>query len=206
MQIKAISSLLRTTTVLFLSGLAIACGSPENKSEIQGNAAASQQGVSNNPATTPTPVNVPSQSNSPANAIPDFNFYILKSGISFTKNDLGASGPHVFILFDPSCGYCQHEARDIGANLDKLTDANFYFVSMNDPGLMATFFDRFAKELNGQSKVHMLYDRNIEFINKFHVPTQYPATYIYGSDGLLKTYWNGVKTAEEVVASINSAS
>lgn len=140
----------------------------------------------------------------PAASIPDFTFYILKSGIRFEKSDIKSGDKHVFILFDPSCSYCQHEARDIGQNIDKFPNTSFYFISMNDPGLMSTFFDSYAKELNDRSNVHMLYDRDMEFINRFHIPTQYPATYIYSNNGLLETFWNGVKPTDEVVKAIQN--
>lgn len=140
--------------------------------------------------------------NAPASAIPDFTFYILKSGIRFERENLEKDHRHVFILFDPGCTYCQHEARDIGKNLDKFEKTSFYFVSMNDPALMSTFFATYAKDLENQPNVHMLYDRNIQFVNRFHVPSQFPATYVYDSNQLLKTYWNGVKSAQEIVNAI----
>jgi len=142
------------------------------------------------------------QTAEPANVIPEFTFFILKSGIRFTKADLAKTGNQVFILFDPTCSHCQHEAKSIGENFDKVKDANFYFVSMNDPALMSTFLETHAKPLVGQKNVELLYDRNADFINKFHIPSQYPATYVYGSDGQLKDYWNGERDVDKIIASI----
>lgn len=139
----------------------------------------------------------------PAASVPDFTFFILKSGIRFTKEDLAESGNIVFIFFDPTCGHCQHEARDIGQHYDEVKNANFYFVSMNDPSLMASFLDTWATPLVGKGNVEVLYDRNAEFINKFHMPSQYPATYVYGADGKLKEYWNGERRINEIIAAIN---
>lgn len=187
--------------------LLFACGSSENKSEVNSQMSGNAQQTTNQSATqsaTESNMTIQNSSNSPATSIPEFTFYILTSGIGFTKSDLPKSGTHVFIMFDPSCSYCQHEARDIGANFDQFPDAHFYFVSMNDPALMATFFDRFAPELNGKENVHMLYDRNMEFVSKFHIPTQYPATYVYQNNGLFKTYWNGAKSVGEIVSAINN--
>lgn len=145
----------------------------------------------------------PTASKEPANTIPDFTFYILKSGIRFTKSDLAKTGNIVFILFDPTCGHCKHEANDIGKHYNQVKAANFYFVSMNDPSLMASFLDTWAKPLVGKENVEVLYDRGADFINKFHIPSQYPATYIYGADGQLKEYWNGERSAAEIVEAIN---
>lgn len=145
----------------------------------------------------------PIVSDEPAATIPDFNFFILKSGIRFTKEDLAKSGNIVFIFFDPTCSHCQHEANELGQHYDSIKDANFYFVSMSDPALMASFLDTWAQPLVGKENVELLYDRSADFINKFHIPSQYPATYIYGADGTLKEYWNGERNINEIVAAIN---
>ncbi|MEC3879853.1 peroxiredoxin family protein [Parapedobacter sp. 10938] len=145
----------------------------------------------------------PTPTAEPAVSIPDFTFYILKSGIRFTKDDLAKTGNIVFVLFDPTCSHCQQEANDIGKHYDQVKDANFYFVSMNDPALMASFLDTWAKPLVGKENVEVLYDRGADFINKFHLPSQYPATYVYGAGGELKEFWNGERDVNEIVAAIN---
>lgn len=144
----------------------------------------------------------PTPSAQPASVIPDFTFYILRSGIQFTKTDLAKKGNLVFILFDPTCGHCQQEASHLGKHYDEVKDANFYFVSMNDPALMSTFLETHAKPLVGKAKVELLYDRNADFINKFHIPSQYPAVYIYGSDGQLKEYWDGERDIADMIVAI----
>ncbi|EEI90057.1 Gram-positive signal peptide protein, YSIRK family [Sphingobacterium spiritivorum ATCC 33300] len=130
----------------------------------------------------------------------DFTFYKLKSGISFGKVDLAKDKNSVFVLFDPGCSHCQHEATALSDNYDKIKGVNVYFVSMNDPALMASFFDTFGPKLNGKSNVELLYDRNQEFIQKFHVPSQFPANYVYGPDGQLKEHWEGDKNINEIIA------
>src|SRR5690606_5522646 len=71
------------------------------------------------------------QPGDPASTIPDFTFYILRSGIRFTKADLAPQGNRIFILFDPTCGHCQHEASELGKHYDELKEVSLYFVSMN---------------------------------------------------------------------------
>ncbi len=138
----------------------------------------------------------------PAASIPEFKFYKVKSGFGYEKKDIPAGKNTVFILFDPSCGHCQQETQALAKNYDKLKDVNLVYVSMNDPGLMVNFLPSFGKELDGKENVEMLYDRNQEFINKFHIPDMFPANYVYGADGKLKSYWVGEKHIEEILASI----
>ena len=74
---------------------------------------------------------------------------------------------------------------------------------MNDPALMASFLETFAKELVGKPNVEVLYDRNQEFIQKFHVPSQFPANYVYGADNKFQTFWEGDKKIDDIIAAYN---
>ncbi|MFZ4860663.1 peroxiredoxin family protein [Sphingobacterium sp. Mn56C] len=136
----------------------------------------------------------------PAQTIPAFNFYKVKSGVSFTNADIPKGKKTVFILFDPNCSHCRDEASALGKNYNKIKNVNLYFVSMNDPALMASFLETFGKELVGKPNVEVLYDRNQEFIQKIHVPKQFPANYVYGADNKLQTFWDGDKNINDIVA------
>lgn len=200
-------SRLNSLSVLACVSLLVLTSACDNNAKSAHSNEASVSGATHEQAGTPaTSAQQPAQpaaSTEPASTIPDFTFYILKSGIRFTKTELAKTGNMVFILFDPTCGHCQHEANDIGKHYDQVKAANFYFVSMNDPSLMASFLDTWAKPLVGKPNVEVLYDRNADFINKFHIPSQYPATYIYGANGELKDYWNGERDIAEIVKAIN---
>src|SRR5690606_24925136 len=50
----------------------------------------------------------------PSQQIPIFTFYKVKSGISFTNQDIPKGKKTVFILFDPSCSHCRSEAAALG--------------------------------------------------------------------------------------------
>ncbi|MBE8720653.1 hypothetical protein C4F40_07940 [Sphingobacterium sp. Ka21] len=135
----------------------------------------------------------------PISNIPPFTFYKVKSGVSFTNADLAKGKKTIFVLFDPGCHHCRDEAAALAKNYTKLKDINLYFVSMNDPALMATFLASFAKELVDKPNVQVLYDRNQDFIQKFHVPSQFPANYVYDVNGKLQSYWEGEKNINEII-------
>lgn len=136
----------------------------------------------------------------PIAQIPAFTFYKVKSGISFTNTDIPKGKKTVFILFDPGCSHCRTEAAALGKNYNSIKNVNIYFVSMNDPALMASFLETFAKELVGKPNIEVLYDKNQEFIQKFHVPKQFPANYVYTADNKLQTHWDGDKNINEIIA------
>lgn len=172
-----------------------------NKDESQTN---SQQTETANTSNTGAPVQVEAKAlpniKEAAASIPAFKFFKVKSGIGFTNDDISPNKNTAFILFDPNCGHCQEEAKHLAANYDKLKDVNLYFVSMNDPALMSSFLETFGKELSDKNNVEVLYDRNQEFIQKFHIPKQFPANYVYGADGQLKSNWEGAKAIDQVIA------
>ena len=145
----------------------------------------------------PSPQEVSMQA--PAKSIPSFTFYHVKSGISFTQDELSEDKNTVFIFFDPGCGFCQEEAAALSDNYDKLQDIDMYFVSLNNPALMAEYLETYGPELENKENVKMLYDKNQEFIHKIHVPERFPANYVYGKDGQLKTYWEGEKSIHEII-------
>lgn len=195
---------LLTLTFILLTATAISCGnnvkSANATAETQPTDVREEQSAAISQTAAPQQAAPSSQ---PASVIPDFTFFILRSGIQFTKADLAKTGNHVFVLFDPTCGHCQHEANHLGEHYNEVKDAHFYFVSMNDPALMSTFLETHAKQLVGKTNVELLYDKNADFINKFHIPSQYPAVYIYGNNGQLKEYWDGERDIKDVVAAIN---
>ncbi len=202
------SMTIRTTSLLTLTGilLMVAAISCNNNAKSANSAAEAQPTNVREEQSAATPQTAASEqptSSQPASVVPDFTFYILRSGIQFTKADLPKTGNLVFILFDPTCSHCQHEANHLGEHYNEVKDAHFYFVSMNDPALMSTFLETHAKQLVGKDNVQLLYDKNADFINKFHIPSQYPAAYIYGSNRQLKEYWDGERDIKEVVAAIN---
>ena len=170
-------------------------GTQQNANQHQGHHAPQQEASNQtNPAAAPSTVNEVSK------AIPAFTFYKVKSGIAYTNDDLQPGKNTVFILFDPSCSHCQHEAGALAKKYDKIKDVNILYVSMNDPALMVNFFNTFGKELQDKPNVEMLYDRNQEFVQKIHIPSIFPANYVYGPDGSLKSSWEGEKNINEVIA------
>lgn len=183
---------------------AISCGQREQQTQQTTHADhdAAQPGEASQPAATHTPT--PPVANAPASTIPDFNFYRLNNGMRFDRSDLSYKGNIVLVFFDPTCVQCQDEARDMSNHYDRIQGASLYFVSMNDPALVDAFLPTYAPALAGKDNVLALYDRDRHFINRIHMPQQYPSTYVYGPDGRLKTYWNGYKDIEEILVAVNN--
>jgi thiol-disulfide isomerase/thioredoxin len=143
------------------------------------------------------------KSNQVPKDIPEFTFYTVDKDAAFTRNNLASNGKNIVILFfDPGCSHCQQEARLLGKNYNKLKNVNFYFVAMQEKNLINAFMAMYASGLKGKKNVTVLHDKNYEFIGKFK-PTRYPATFVFGADKKLKAYWDGDKSEQDIINTIN---
>lgn len=200
MKITSHYHILTATFLFFLAS----CGQrDQNQQQTHAEQPAAHQGQPEQAATTTAAPVLPT-TNQPAATIPDFNFYRLNNGMRFDRSDLSYKGNIVLVFFDPTCIQCQQEAKDMSDHFNRIQAASIYFVSMNDPALIHAFLPTYSPALAEQENVVALYDRDQHFINRIHLPTQYPSTYVYGPDGRLKTYWNGYKDIEEVLVAINN--
>jgi hypothetical protein len=90
----------------------------------------------------------------------------------------------------------------MGDNFDKFKNANFYLVSQQDPALVNEFMNTYGKKMQNKTNVHVLLDRNYEFLQKFN-PSQYPATYVYGQDRKLKSFHDGARPIAQIIKEVN---
>jgi len=60
----------------------------------------------------------------------------------------------------------------------------------------------YGNKIQGKPNVHVLLDKQYEFLAKFK-PIQYPAVYVYGPDRKLKSYLDGENKIENIITAIN---
>jgi len=60
--------------------------------------------------------------------IPPFTIQLTDSS-NFSKKDLPKKTPVVIIYFNPECGHCQDEAKELAKNMDKFKKIFFLMVT-----------------------------------------------------------------------------
>lgn len=107
-------------------------------------------------------------------------------------------GNNVFVMFQPDCDHCQHEAVSIEQRLEDFGNYTLYFISSASMESIMAFADNFG--LARKSNVKFAWTATQGVLDNYG-PIQTPSIYIY-SDGHLKKYFNGQTNIETVLAAL----
>ncbi|MGN6639245.1 MAG: peroxiredoxin family protein [Mucilaginibacter sp.] len=122
----------------------------------------------------------------PAAHIPPFTFYRL-DGKPLTQKDISKGKKDFFVFFDSSCEHCQHALHDIGIHYNRFKKTDVYLVTLDNRETINNFMDRYGAGIADKPNVHILQDRQNEFISTFK-PRKYPSMLLYSSNGDLIRY------------------
>lgn len=126
--------------------------------------------------------------------IPEFK--ILQPDSSwFVKKDLPAGKPIVISYFNPECGHCKIEAKELALRMDSLNKGFFVFTSFHSPQELKQFaieygLDKFDNVVFGRDTRYVL---PIFYDVKF---TPFTAVYNNKEGKLMKAYENGINISE----------
>lgn len=114
----------------------------------------------------------------------------------FSSNAIPKNRPVVIMYFNPDCGHCQLEAKNIATHMDELKKAYFVLVSYHSPGAI----DTFVHEYKLDQFTNIRYGRD----TKYYIPSYFrvkftPFLAVYNKKGLLqKTFETGAEPDELV--------
>ncbi len=132
------------------------------------------------------------------NTVPEFSFTTLE-GKNFTKNDLNQDKAIVFIYFNSTCDYCQHEAKSIQQNAEKFKNTQLIFVSYETKELIHQFSENY--KLNNYDHITFLSDIKDDFANRFDA-NSIPYILIYSKDQQLVKRHKGQLSVETMLSFI----
>lgn len=111
-------------------------------------------------------------------------------------NGKSLSGELLFILFQPDCDHCQHEAQEIEENIAAFRDHTLYFISSSPIEEIKKFATEY--KLAGIPNVRFGWTTTQSIINNFG-PIQTPSVYIYSAQGKLIKHFNGQVAIGEIL-------
>lgn len=117
----------------------------------------------------------------------------------FTKADLPKKKPVMLVLFNPKCEHCQHETRELVAQIDRYKGIQIVMATTAPFEDMKKFREEYG--LSGLSNVTVGWD------NSFFLPVYFdihnlPFHAFYNKKGELISVFNGSMTVEKTLAEL----
>lgn len=131
--------------------------------------------------------------------LPDFEFKTLDN-TPFTHANLKENTTTIFLYFNSTCDFCQHEAQSISENLEQFTAVQFVFVSTEEIPIIQEFEETY--KLNNQSNITFLHDSTDTFSSRFGA-SSIPFLLIYDTNGNLLKKHKGQLNANGILKILN---
>lgn len=75
--------------------------------------------------------------------VPPAKLLLTDSASYFTKDKLKKNQPTLYIVFNPGCEHCQHETKEITANIDKFKKINIVMATPESFDKMKAFYSEY---------------------------------------------------------------
>jgi thiol-disulfide isomerase/thioredoxin len=125
--------------------------------------------------------------------IPDFQVQLIDSSL-FANTDIPKGKPVIITYFNPECGHCQLEAKEVSDNLDKFKNAFLLFVSYQPMDQIKSFAQQF--KLDFQPNIRFGRDAKY-FLPAFYRVEFTPYNAIYDKNGkFVRVYPTGMNVKE----------
>lgn len=131
--------------------------------------------------------------------IPSFTFFNVLDKDIFTADSIKKGKPCLIVYFNPDCEFCQHEAKQLSANIQKFRDDQILMISYVDMDKIL----KFRKEYHLKNKnVTFLKDSNDQFIDDFGAAS-IPSIFIYNKDRKLTHHFIGETKVKALLKYLN---
>lgn len=131
--------------------------------------------------------------------VPKFSFFDVLNKDIFTNDSIRNGKPCLIIYFNPDCEFCQHEARQLSANIQKFQNDQILMISyVNSSKIL-----KFRKDYHLQDKnITFLKDSDDQFIDDFG-EAFIPSIFIYNKDRQLSHHFIGETKMEALLKYLN---
>jgi len=120
-------------------------------------------------------------------SIPKFSFFNVLNKDTFTNDSIKEGKPCLIVYFNPDCEFCQHEAKQLSANILKFQDDQILMISYVEIDKIL----KFRQEYHLQDKnIVFLKDTNDQFIDDFG-DASIPSIFIYNKNRQLTHHFIG---------------
>jgi hypothetical protein len=76
--------------------------------------------------------------------LPPIQILLSDSSTLYTKAQIPAGKPGLFIMFSPDCSHCQHETEELVAHMNELKDAQIVMITYHPLWMMKDFITNYG--------------------------------------------------------------
>lgn len=121
-------------------------------------------------------------------SVPPFTITKVSDSTKFSKDDLAKKKATIIIIFSPDCEHCQHETRELTANIHLFKKAQIIMASPLEHKYLKKFYDEY--KIADYPNIIMGRDPSYFFGTFFHVRS-FPAIFIYDKKGNFLNAFDG---------------
>ena len=131
--------------------------------------------------------------------IPPFTITKVPDSIKFAKADLRKRKPVLIIVFNPDCGHCQHETKELIANIDLFKKVQIVMASAMDYHYIKKFYEDY--NIAGYPNITMGKDE-IYFLGGFYKIRSFPAIFLYDKKGKFVKAFDGSVPVKKIAEAL----
>lgn len=131
--------------------------------------------------------------------VPPFSIIKVPDSVAFAKADLKKRKATMIMLFSPDCEHCQHETKELQANIDSFKNVQIIMISFLDYNLVKQFYE--AYHIADYPNITMGRDTKF-FLGTFYKIRNYPSIFLYDKKGKLVTNFEGSVPISKVIAAL----
>src|ERR1700694_2114838 len=122
--------------------------------------------------------------------LPPLQLLLTDSSTYYTKANIPAQTPVLYMLFDPGCSHCQHETEELVAHKDDFSKIQVVMVAM--PRVSFADINGFLAKYKVNELKHVVVGKDVQyFMPSFYVIHNFPFLAMYNKQGNLITTFEG---------------
>jgi hypothetical protein len=130
--------------------------------------------------------------------LPPIQVLLPDSTSFYTKANLPAHTPVLYMLFDPGCSHCQHETEELVAHKDDFKDIQVVMITM--PRVSFAEINEFVAKYKVDELKHVVVGKDVYyFMPSFYPIHNFPFLAMYNKEGRLITIFEGSLGMDKVV-------
>ncbi|MBL0181854.1 MAG: redoxin domain-containing protein [Chitinophagaceae bacterium] len=127
--------------------------------------------------------------------VPPFTITKVADSTRFTKADLSRKKATIIIIFSPDCEHCQHETRELTANIKLFKKAQIIMASPLEHPILKKFYDEYG--LAAYPNIIMGRDPSY-FLGTFYNIRSFPAIFVYDKKGNFVKAFDGTAPVNQI--------